>query len=99
MLQTRAVTLELPPTVPAFVLGPSARAPKAQARQRRCRTHWIAVDEAHHMLPEHTRPLVHVVEQLPESALLVTVHPDRLATRPGSITWAATTTRPGSATR
>ncbi len=62
---------------PAFFAGLMARLLECRAS---CgRPHWIAVDEAHHMLPEDTRPLIDVVEQLPKSALLVTVHADRLA--------------------
>jgi HAD superfamily hydrolase (TIGR01484 family) len=62
---------------PGFFAALMARLLECRAR---CgRPHWIVVDEAHHMLPEDTRPLVDVVAQLPKTALLVTVHSDRLA--------------------
>ena len=62
---------------PACFAGLMARLLECRAR---CgRPHWIVVDEAHHMLPEDTPPLVDVVEQLPKTTLLVTVHSDRLA--------------------
>jgi HAD superfamily hydrolase (TIGR01484 family) len=62
---------------PIFLAGLMARLLECRAR---CgRPHWIVVDEAHHMIPEDAPPLVGVIEQLPESVLLVTVHADRLA--------------------
>jgi len=43
-------------------------------RVRTGRPHWLVVDEAHHLLPEHWG---HAPQQLNET-VLITVHPDRL---------------------
>jgi HAD superfamily hydrolase (TIGR01484 family) len=41
--------------------------------------HWWVVDEAHHMLSANDRLLPEPVLKLPQSLLLITVHPERLA--------------------
>jgi hypothetical protein len=61
----------------AFFSGLLARL--LECRTRWGRPHWIAVDEAHHMLPEGELVLTDALEQLPAGLLLVTVHPERLA--------------------
>jgi HAD superfamily hydrolase (TIGR01484 family) len=48
-------------------------------RQDSARPHWIVVDEAHHMLPEQDVMLPDSVLDAPQSLLLITVHPERLA--------------------
>lgn len=45
------------------------------------RPHWIVVDEAHHMLPEDDIVLPEPVLNAPQSLLLITVHPERLASQ------------------
>ena len=42
--------------------------------------HWIVVDEAHHMMPEGDVTLSDSVTNVAPGVLLVTVHPERLAT-------------------
>jgi energy-coupling factor transporter ATP-binding protein EcfA2 len=50
-------------------------------RSKYGRPHWIVVDESHHMLPEGELALPDAVSNLPVGVLLVTVHPERLATQ------------------
>src|SRR6185295_8321801 len=45
------------------------------------RPHWIVIDEAHHMLPEDDIVLPEPVLNAPQSLLLITVHPERLASQ------------------
>lgn len=51
----------------------------AEYRVRHGVPHWLVVDEAHHMMPEGEVTLAESVTNLPPGALLVTVHPERLA--------------------
>jgi hydroxymethylpyrimidine pyrophosphatase-like HAD family hydrolase len=62
---------------PGFVAGflPALLA----LRKRTGRPHWLVVDEAHHVLPEAEPGLLPADEDLP-GLLLLTVHPDRVAT-------------------
>jgi HAD superfamily hydrolase (TIGR01484 family) len=58
---------------PAFF---AALAPRLEElRARTGRPHWIAVDEAHHLLPAEARPSTPAAQGL----LLVTVHPEHVA--------------------
>jgi hydroxymethylpyrimidine pyrophosphatase-like HAD family hydrolase/energy-coupling factor transporter ATP-binding protein EcfA2 len=50
-------------------------------RQERGRPHWIVVDEAHHMLPDQDVMLPDGMLAAPTNLLLITVHPERLATQ------------------
>jgi GTPase SAR1 family protein len=49
-----------------------------ESRTRTGRPHFIAIDEAHHMLSASALTLPDVLEHLPTNVLLITVHPERL---------------------
>jgi energy-coupling factor transporter ATP-binding protein EcfA2 len=62
---------------PAFL---SALLPRLAESRARCgRPHWIAIDEAHHMMSAGSLTLP-AREPLPINTLLLTVHPERLPT-------------------
>jgi hypothetical protein len=63
---------------PAFFTALLARLTEYRARFGR--PHWIIIDEAHHMLPEGSVELPDFVVNAPSGLLLITVHPERLAT-------------------
>ncbi|HET9849955.1 MAG TPA: HAD family hydrolase [Candidatus Dormibacteraeota bacterium] len=44
------------------------------------RPHWVVIDEAHHMRPESSGPVELTLPETLASTILITVHPDRLAT-------------------
>jgi hydroxymethylpyrimidine pyrophosphatase-like HAD family hydrolase len=50
-----------------------------ELRTQTGRPHWLVLDEAHHMLPSDWQPAPASVPQSLESALLITVHPDRVS--------------------
>ena len=52
----------------------------SENRMRHGTPHFIVIDEAHHMMPEGDVMLDETVSSLPHGVLLVTVHPERLAT-------------------
>jgi HAD superfamily hydrolase (TIGR01484 family) len=43
------------------------------------RPHWIAIDEAHHLLPASESPTQAILKALENNVVLVTVHPDHVA--------------------
>lgn len=43
------------------------------------RPHWLAIDEAHHLLPESSGPVEFTLPEMLTSTVLITVYPDRLA--------------------
>ncbi|HYY46819.1 MAG TPA: HAD family hydrolase [Candidatus Angelobacter sp.] len=43
------------------------------------RPHWLAIDEAHHLLPESSGPVELTLPETLTSTILITVHPNRLA--------------------
>ncbi len=51
-----------------------------ELRSRFGRPHWIIMDEAHHMIPEGDVTLPDPVTNPPTGVLLITVHPERVAT-------------------
>jgi HAD superfamily hydrolase (TIGR01484 family) len=61
----------------AFLLQLFARC--AELRARTGRPHWFVIDEAHHMLPESDIALPDPIVHAPSGLLLITVHPDKLA--------------------
>jgi hypothetical protein len=62
---------------PAFF---AALLPRLQAlRAQTGRPHWIAIDEAHHLLPASWDPATLTLPQALGELLLLTVHPDHLA--------------------
>jgi hydroxymethylpyrimidine pyrophosphatase-like HAD family hydrolase len=62
---------------PAFV---HALLPRVQElRAATGRPHWLAIDEAHHLLPESSGPVELTLPETLTSTVLITVHPDRLA--------------------
>lgn len=48
-------------------------------RARTGRPHWIVVDEAHHMLPEHNLRAGEILGPAVHGLLFITVHPDHMA--------------------
>jgi hypothetical protein len=61
---------------PAFLSALLARL--VECRTRWGRPHWIAIDEAHHMMSAGSLALPQVLEHLPSNVLLITVHPERM---------------------
>ena len=61
---------------PAFLSALLSRL--VESRTRSGRPHFIAIDEAHHMMSAEALSLPHVLEHLPTNVLLITVHPERL---------------------
>jgi hypothetical protein len=61
---------------PAFLSALLTRLVECRARSGR--PHWIAIDEAHHMMSAGSLTPPDVREHLPTNTLLVTVHPERL---------------------
>jgi hypothetical protein len=51
-----------------------------ELRARTGRPHWIVIDEAHHLLPTSWRPSSTTLPQELSGLLLITVHPDHVAT-------------------
>jgi HAD superfamily hydrolase (TIGR01484 family) len=50
-----------------------------ELRTKTGRPHWIMIDEAHHLLPEHWEPAGLTVPQALEGMIYITVHPDLMA--------------------
>ena len=48
-------------------------------RARSARPHWLIIDEAHHLFPSSWTPANATVPQLLESTILITVHPEHVA--------------------
>jgi hypothetical protein len=63
---------------PAFLAGllPSL----FELRSRTGRPHWLVIDEAHHMLPVSWQPAALSLPKTLNGILLITVHPDHIAT-------------------
>ena len=53
----------------------------AELRAATGRPHWVVVDEAHHMLPAADMSVPEPLAHPPSGLLLITVHPDKLATQ------------------
>lgn len=63
---------------PAFFSG--LLPPLLELRANTGRPHWIVVDEAHHMLPASWHPASLTLPQAFNGVMLITVHPDQVAT-------------------
>lgn len=50
-----------------------------ELRSRTGRPHWIVIDETHHLLPASWTPTPHAPAERPHGLMLITVHPDRVA--------------------
>jgi hypothetical protein len=51
-----------------------------ELRARTGRPHWIVIDEAHHLIPRESKSMSLTIPKDPANLLLITVHPDRVAT-------------------
>lgn len=51
-----------------------------ELRSRTGRPHWIVVDEAHHLIPASWNPAALTLPQQLKGMMLITVHPDQVAT-------------------
>jgi hypothetical protein len=62
---------------PSFLVG--LLPPLQEMRTRTGRPHWLILDEAHHLLPDESRPLELAIPNDPSNLLLITVHPEHVA--------------------
>ena len=52
-----------------------------ELRSKTGRPHWIVIDEAHHLLPASESPTQAILKALENNVVLVTVHPDHVASQ------------------